>query len=242
MWTAGMWKVQGQSHRSLLYSSSISISNRPVRSRQHVLFSGRYWSRAYISNLILHTQPAPLICIWYGKYAPCRTEVFVMCIWVFFFSCFVFFFILQVSDVVIICWSGVEVRGRKWRVEGGGWGGGGDKVHPFSCCVFMCACVCVCVQCIVCRDDESLPRSEWHGASFPVGSGVCVRSLQRRLKRQKCCCCVLTPISQSTYRASGFLARDDLRAPTHTLTACISLYQPLSLSINMFFHQWFSSC
>lgn len=32
-----------------------------------------------------------------------------------------------------------------------------------------------CGHCAVCRDEESLPRSERHSGSFPVGVGVCVR-------------------------------------------------------------------
>lgn len=50
-------------------------------------------------------------------------------------------------------------------------------------------------------------------------------SLLRRLKRLEWCC-VLTSISQSTYRASSFLVEMTSKHP-HTLTASISLYQLL---------------
>lgn len=33
--------------------------------------------------------------------------------------------------------------------------------------------LCECGHCIVCRDKESLPRSEWHGGSF-LWVGACV--------------------------------------------------------------------
>lgn len=84
MWTAGMWRVQGRSHWSLLYSNNISIPNQPVKSQQHVLFSDRYWSHACVyPKSILHTKSKPLIYSVDGilnmPHAQCVCYVHIFC-------------------------------------------------------------------------------------------------------------------------------------------------------------------
>lgn len=139
-----MWRVQGRSHWSLLYSNSISIPNQPVKSQQHVLFSNRYWSHACVyPKSILHTKSKPLIysvCdILNMPHAQCVCYVHIFC--------------------NILCRNVDQVE--KFGVANGSLlclktG----KVHPF---IYP---VCVCGQCIISRNEQSWPRSEWF---FPVG-------------------------------------------------------------------------
>lgn len=94
----------------------------------------------------------------------------------------------------------------------------GQEVSIYSATVRVC--VCMCGHWIVCGDEESLPRSEWHGGSF-LWAWACVHYSDA--SKDLSGCRVLTSVCQSTYQASSFLVEMTSKHP-YTLTASISLY------------------
>lgn len=110
------------------------------------------------------------------------------------------------------CWSGIKVWRWEWlvyRIKGRG--------QRWAECIHSAA---VCGHCIVCRDGEEFAEVRIAWWFFPLGSGVCVH--YSNASEDQSASCVLTSISQSTYRASSFLLQMTSEQP-YTLTANISL-------------------
>ena len=100
-------------------------------------------------------------------------------------------------------------------------------------CVSVCVCVCVrqCGLCVVCRDEESLPRSERHVGSFPW-AWACVFITPTPLRTKVGVVCSLQFLNPLTELLASWFEMTSKHP--YTLTARISLYQRLFVHQHVF--------